>query len=194
MSSALCPLLRKSVRLQHTLQMFADHCGPKTNHTIRNHLIMDCCNHKGCWALSRQLSTIAARISSSLIQVSTRISSEFLVQGNFKQTQTQSVVHNSSEQLDWRGAPDTWHKIRMHSPEALFTIIRDVSNHVINYAVPDVNSGMDEVLPAGSVLKTCTVRAWDVIDMLGPVALNYKTEAVIAVSSGSVDTIWCASL
>ena len=34
----LRPLLGNSTRPQHTLQMFPDHCGSKTNHTIRNQL------------------------------------------------------------------------------------------------------------------------------------------------------------
>ena len=70
--SALSPLLYNSTWPQHTLHVFAEHW-PTVNHTMRNYLIRDCWNHKGCCTLFRQKSTIAAGISSSsFVQVSTR--------------------------------------------------------------------------------------------------------------------------
>ena len=71
--SALCPLLCNSIRPQHTLQMFADHCGPKDKPYHEKPLIRDCFNLKGSCTLFRPYVTIAAGISpSSFVRVSTR--------------------------------------------------------------------------------------------------------------------------
>ena len=68
--SALHPLLCNSTQPQYTLQMFADHFDQKTNHTMRNHLIRDCSNHKGSWY---PIQTIINHCSSSsFLRVSTR--------------------------------------------------------------------------------------------------------------------------
>ena len=86
--SALCPLLFNSTRPQHTLQMFADHCGTRQTipwETINQGLlqpqgelypIQTIFNHR-----SRDL-----LLEFRVIFYKT-ISSEFLVQGNFKHTQ-----------------------------------------------------------------------------------------------------------
>ena len=83
---------------QHTLQMFADYYGPRHIPFHEIPFIRDCCNHKGGCTLVSPCLTIAAGISSlSCTQLRElgsapwveykTISSEFLVQGNFKRTQ-----------------------------------------------------------------------------------------------------------
>ena len=86
--SALCPLLCKSTRPQHTLQMFADHCGPRQ--TIPWETI-----NQGLLQPQGELYPIQTifnhRSRDQLLEFRTSfyetISSEFLVQGNFKHTQ-----------------------------------------------------------------------------------------------------------
>ena len=71
---SLCPLYRCSLT---TLSQGNPYHGKL--------LIRDCCNHKGSCTLFRPYLNIAAGISSSSFYET--ISSEFLVQGNFKHTQ-----------------------------------------------------------------------------------------------------------
>ena len=86
--SALCPLLCNSTRPQHTLQMFADHCGPRQ--TIPWETI-----YQGLLQPQGELYPIQTifnhRSRDQLLEFRTSfyetISSEFLVQGNFKHTQ-----------------------------------------------------------------------------------------------------------
>ena len=64
------PWLCNSTQPQHTLQIFADHYGPR--HSMKIQLIWDC-NHKGSYTLVSPYLNIAAGISySSFIPVSTR--------------------------------------------------------------------------------------------------------------------------
>ena len=84
--SALCPLLCNSTWPQHTLQMFADHCGPRQTipwETINQGLLQ---------GEMYPIQTIFNhRSRDQLLEFRTSfyetISSEFLVQGNFKHTQ-----------------------------------------------------------------------------------------------------------
>ena len=86
--SALCPLLCNSTRPQHTLQTFADHCGPRQ--TIPWETI-----NQGLLQPQGELYPIQTiynpRSRDQLLEFRTSfyetISSEFLVQGNFKHTQ-----------------------------------------------------------------------------------------------------------
>ena len=95
--SALCPLLCNSTRPQHTLQMFADHCGPRQ--TISWETI-----NQGLLQPQGELYPIQTifnhRSRDQLLEFRTSfyetISSEFLVQGNFKHTQF------SREHWHWR--------------------------------------------------------------------------------------------
>ena len=86
--SALCPLLCNSTRPQHTLQMFTDHCGPRQTipwETINQGLLQP----QG--ALYPIQTIFNHRSRDQLLEFRTSfyetISSEFLVQGNFKHTQ-----------------------------------------------------------------------------------------------------------
>ena len=77
--SALCPLHCNSTRPQHTLQMFADHCGPRQTipwETINQGLLQPQFSHRS-WDHLLEFRT-------SFYET---IRSEFLVQGNFKHTQ-----------------------------------------------------------------------------------------------------------
>ena len=95
--SALCPLLCNSTRPQHTLHMFADHCGPRQ--TIPWETI-----NQGLLQPQGELYPIQTifnhRSRDQLLEFRTSfyetISSEFLVQGNFKHTQF------SREHWNWR--------------------------------------------------------------------------------------------
>ena len=95
--SALCPLLCNSTRPQHTLQMSADHCGPRQ--TIPWETI-----NQGLLQPQGELYPIQTifnhRSRDKLLEFRTSfyetISSEFLVQGNFKHTQF------SREHWHWR--------------------------------------------------------------------------------------------
>ena len=95
--SALCPLLCNSTQPQHTLQMFADHCGPRQ--TIPWETI-----NQGLLQPQGELYPIQTifnhRSQDQLLEFRTSfyktISSEFLVQGNFKHTQF------SREHWHWR--------------------------------------------------------------------------------------------
>ena len=95
--SALCPLLCNSRRPQHTLQMFADHCGPRQ--TIPWETI-----NQGQLQPQGELYPIQTifnhRSRDQLLEFPMSfyktISSEFLVQGNFKHTQF------SQEHWYWR--------------------------------------------------------------------------------------------
>ena len=95
--SVLCPLLCNSTRSQHTLQMFADHCGPRQ--TIPWETI-----NQGLLQPQGELYPIQTiynpRSRDQLLEFRTSfyetISSEFLVQGNFKHTQF------SREHWNWR--------------------------------------------------------------------------------------------
>ena len=92
--SALCPLLCNSMWPQHTLQMFADHCGPRQ--TIPWETI-----NQGLLQPQGELYPIHTifnhRSRDQLLKFRTHfyetISSEFLVQGNFKHTQFFSREH-----------------------------------------------------------------------------------------------------
>ena len=95
--SALCPLLCNSTRPQHTLQMFADHCGPRQTipwETINQGLLQP----QG--ELYPFQTIFNHRSPDQLLEFRTNfyetISSEFLVQGNFKHTQF------SWEHWNWR--------------------------------------------------------------------------------------------
>ena len=93
--SALWPLLCNSTRPQHTLQMFADHCGP------RQPILWETIN-QGLLQLQGELYPIKTifnhRSRDQLLELCTSfyetISSEFLFQGNFKYTQFhESIGH-----------------------------------------------------------------------------------------------------
>ena len=95
--SALCPLLCNSTRPQHTLQMFADHCGPRQTkpwETINQGLLQP----QG--ELYPIQTIFNHRNRDQLLEFRTSfyetISSGFLVQGNFKHTQF------SREHWHWR--------------------------------------------------------------------------------------------
>ena len=106
--SALCPLLCNSTRPQHTLQMFADHCGPRQ--TIPWETI-----NQGLLQPQGELYPIQTifnhRSRDQLLEFRTSfyetISSEFLVQGNFKHTQF------SREHWHWRDSNS-----QPHAPKA----------------------------------------------------------------------------
>ena len=97
--SALYPLLCNSTRPQHTLQMFADHCGPRQTIPAWETTI-----NQGLLQPQKELYPIQTifnhRSRDQLLGFRTSfyeiISSEFLVQGNFKHTQF------SREHWDWR--------------------------------------------------------------------------------------------
>ena len=94
------PWLYSSTRSRHTKQMFADHFGPRK--TIQKPLIKACCNnHKESCTLFRPYLTIAAAINtSSFVRVSTRqLSSEFLVQWNFRHTQIYASIDMTGLEL-----------------------------------------------------------------------------------------------
>ena len=95
--SALCHLLCNSTRPQHTLQMFADHCGPRQTipwETINQGLLQP----QG--ELYHIQTIFNHRSRDQLLEFRTSfyetISSAFLVQGNFKHTQF------SREHWHWR--------------------------------------------------------------------------------------------
>ena len=86
--SALCPLLSNSTWPQHTLQMFPDHCGPRQTipwEAIHQELLQP----QG--ELYPIQTTFNHRSRDQLLEFRTSfyetISSEFLVQRNFKHTQ-----------------------------------------------------------------------------------------------------------
>ena len=118
--SALCPLTCNSTWPQHTLQMFADHCGPRQ--TIPWETI-----NQGLLQPQGELYPIQTifnhRSRDQLLEFRTSfyetISSLFLVQGNFKHTQFSRLAltgfklatsrTQSERRIDWANFTVSWH-------------------------------------------------------------------------------------
>ena len=86
--SALCPLLSNSRRPQHTLQMFADHCGPRQTmpwETINQGLLQPQAELYPIQTIFNHCSR--DQLLKFRMSFYETISSEFLVQGNFRHTQ-----------------------------------------------------------------------------------------------------------